>query len=366
MTPSKFCTECGSPALSGAQFCSSCGAHVLDQPQVRGDDDPIETSSERQPADADRTTVSVNATTDRWPRSQSRWAQAGPGLLPIRLWVVIGLISLVGVAIAIPSLYLLFTSLPLLAVGGEGTLLGVFVLVLLAIPLVFGLGCLYLARRIQQGDRVARVLAIALCAAGAAACFLTDARDIGWVIAGLLALGAAALLGFDPVVIAHFRGDDATHGAEPSAVVAARTMMVFVAACVLMVGVMFIPLGVYAPSLFAYGSIDVAISLGIFYLSRRLAAGEATARVVSSGVALVYLVNSVIAGHGQPGVILPVGLALCVVGLLWLPPSSRQYFGTLQRPRQPLVAAVERLVDSFVGAAFAVMKGSTPTGGSGA
>ncbi|MGH9089956.1 MAG: hypothetical protein ACRDZR_01025 [Acidimicrobiales bacterium] len=285
--------------------------------------------------------------------------------MPPRLWIVVALLSLVGLVIVVPSLLLLVDSLAFFSFGnGFDTAFGVFVLVLLLVPLAFGLGCLYLARRIQQGDRVARVIAIVLCLSAAAACLLTGARDLGWVLAGLLALGAAGMLGLDPVVRSYFTGEDARYGAEPTGVVAARVLMVVVAVAMLLVGLLFLPLAAYEPSLAVYGVLQVVIALGVLYLSRRLAAGDATARVFATGAALVYLVDAIVAGHGEPGVILPVALALCVIGLLWLPDSSRRYFAGLPRPSRPLVAAVERAVDSAVTGAVTAVRGVAANGGS--
>ncbi len=127
----------------------------------------------------------------------------------------------------------------------------------LLITLVLGLGCVYLARRVQQGDRVARVLAIVVCLTIGSACILTSARDLGWVLSAVVALATAGLLAFDPAVKAHFLGEDAAYGAERSAVVTARVLLVCVACAVILVGIMFLPVGAYEPSLIAVGLIAV-------------------------------------------------------------------------------------------------------------
>lgn len=351
-----YCTGCGSPATPGDRYCSACGMAVAESSEER-------TVPNRANEPTAWTVVDLQGRTRHGEGLRSSPSDAQAQGVPSRLWIVISLLGLVGLVIVVPSLLLLVDSLTLFSFGnGFDTAFGVFVVALLLVPLVFGLGCLYLARRIQQGDRVARVLAIALCLSGGAACLLTGARDLGWVLAGLLALGVPAMLGLDPVVRRHFTGDEARHGAEPSAVVAARVLMVVVAGGMLLVGVLFLPLAVYEPSLAVYGVVDIAVSLGVIYLSRRMAAGDATARVLATVLAFVYLVDAIVAGHGEPGVILPVALALCVIGLLWLPASSRRYFAGLPRPGQPLLATVERVVDSAIAGAVTSIRGAAADG----
>jgi hypothetical protein len=354
-----YCTGCGSPVARGDRYCPTCGSAIVSAPGNRSASNGV---TETSPPAAVDLQPKIRPPEGLWSSLREPPARS----VPPRLWTVIVLLALVGVVIVVPTLFLLVDSLALFSFGnGFDTAFGVFVMVLLLVPLVFGLGCLYLARRIQQGDRVARVLAIVLCLSAAAACLLTGARDLGWVLAGLLALGTAAMLGLDPVVRSHFTGEDARYGAEPSGVVAARALMVVVAAGMLLVGVLFLPLAAYEPSLAVYGVLEVVIALGVFYLSRRLAAGDTTARVLATGLALVYLMDAIVAGHGEPGVILPVALALCVIGLLWLPDSSRRYFAGLPRPSQPVVATVERAIDFAVAGAATAVRGARGEGGSG-
>jgi hypothetical protein len=262
-----------------------------------------------------------------------------------RLWTI-GLLAAVGGLLVVVSIYLLFNALPLLGDGGFGIALGLFIILLLIVPLVFGCGLLYLARRLQQGDRLSRVLAVVTCAAVALASLLSGARDAGWVLAAILALGVILLLTIDPVVRAHFSGPDARYGSEPTPVVAARALMVVVAGCDVFVALGFFVLSPYAGSLAGWGVVILTVGISVFVLSRQLAAGSTTARVLTTGLAAVYLVLSLFAGHGEPGVILPVALALCIPCLLWLPNSSRKYFTGLDRPTAPLILAVEHTLNS--------------------
>jgi hypothetical protein len=199
---------------------------------------------------------------------------------------------------------------------------------------------------------LARVLTVVTCAAVTLASLLSGARDAGWVLAAILALGLILLLPIDPVVRAHFSAPDARYGSEPTPVVAARALMVVVAACDVFVTLGFFVLSPYAGSLAGWGivilavAVAVAVGVSVFVLSRQLAAGNATARVLTTGLAAVYLVLSLFAGHGEPGVILPATFALCIPCLLWLPSSSREYFAGLDRPTAPLILAVEHTLNS--------------------
>jgi hypothetical protein len=328
-----MCTSCGGEQENG-DFCMHCGASL---------------SSNRPEASRSADASSAGGTTEdtvlkRFTTSMKIKPETPPP--HPRLWAVIGLLAVVGGLLVVVSIYLLFNALPLLGDGGFGSALGLFIILLLIVPLVFGCGLLYLARRLQQGDRLSRVLTVVTCAAVALASLLSGARDAGWVLAAILALGVILLLTIDPVVRAHFSGPDARYGSEPTPVVAARGLMVVVAACDVFVALGFFVLSPYAGSLAVWGVVILTVGISVFVLSRQLAAGSTTARVLTTGLAAVYLVLSLFAGHGEPGVILPATFALCIPCLLWLPSSSREYFAGLDRPTAPLILAVEHTLNS--------------------
>jgi hypothetical protein len=269
---------------------------------------------------------------------------------PPQLWAVIGLLGVIGAASLIWSIYWAFQVFPILSEGSSAVALGAFILVILAIPFCFGLGCMYIARRLQACDRVARIVAVILTASAAAAFLLTGSRDAVLVIVALGCLAVSGILLFDPAAKNHFTGPFALHTSEPSPVVAARVLMIIVGCCLFLVGIMFLPLAQLQGILALYGLIDVGLAVMLFWLSRRLSKGDSAARVLVTGLAILYAVVSLLAGYGQPGVILPVGLAAGVVGLLWLPASSASYFASLGRPTQPAMATTERTIESLVDA----------------
>jgi len=264
--------------------------------------------------------------------------------------VVIGLLGAVGVTVVAWSCYYVFQALGLFSGGSIGVALGLFVLILLAVPFCFGIGCLYLARRLQAADRVARVLVVVLCVSASAAFVLTGARDLALVLAAIACLTISGVLTLDPTTRSHFTGPWAPHRTEPTPVVAARILIVIVGSCWFLVGVMFLPLAEISASSAGYGVLFIGLAAVLFTLSRRLSRGDPSARVLITVLALVYALLSILAGHGEPGVILPVGLAGGVVGLLWLPITSRDYFSALPPPTRPSLAAIDRGLQGAVAA----------------
>ena len=226
-----MCTSCGGEQENG-DFCMHCGASLSSNPPEGS-----------RSAD---TLSAAGLTEDTMLTRFTTSMKIKPGTPPPhpRLWAVIGLLAVVGGLLVVVSIYLLFNALPLLGDGGFGIALGLFIILLLIVPLVFGCGLLYLARRLQQGDRLSRVLTVVTCAAVALASLLSGARDAGWVLAAILALGVILLLTIDPVVRAHFSGPDARYSSEPTPVVAARALMVVVAGCDVFVALGFFVLSV--------------------------------------------------------------------------------------------------------------------------
>ena len=170
-------------------------------------------------------------------RQRAAWRiPEGTPRAPVRLWAVITVLGIVGALSAGWAVYWGVQVAPTLFDGGLATELSSFVLVLLAVPFVFGISSIYLARRLQALDRVARFLAIALCLSAALAFLLTDVRDALLVVVALACVGLALFLLLDPVVRSYFKGADF----EPEPIVAARVLSVLVACAMFLVGVMLV------------------------------------------------------------------------------------------------------------------------------
>lgn len=277
----------------------------------------------------------------------------------MQLWVVIWLAAGVGAVAAVWSIYWAIRIVPVLGDGELGLVLGAFALGVLTIPLSFGVGSIYLARRMQAGDRLARLMAIVVYASAALAFILSGVRDLATVLVGIGCLAAVALLTIDPATKAHFSGESESDHGGPPTVVAARFLMVIVAGCIAIVGLMFLAFSTIDVALAIGGLIQVGVAALLFWLSRQLAHGNRTARVVSSGLALVYLVLNLLGGNEQPGVILPVGIALGIVVLLWAPAASARFFEVQPPPVQPAIAGIDRAVSG----AIARVNPSAPGGG---
>lgn len=266
----------------------------------------------------------------------------------MQLWVVIWLAAGVGVLSLAWSIYWAIQIAPILGQGELGLVLGAFALGVLTIPLSFGIGSIYLARRMQAGDRLARVMAIVVYASAALAFILSSARDLATVLVGIGCLAVVALLAVDPSTKAHFAGGpDAEHGGPPT-VVAARFLMVIVAGCIAVVGLMFLAFSTVDAVLAIGGLIQMGVAGLLFWLSRQLAHGNRGARVASSALALVYLVLNLLGGNEQPGVILPVGIAVGIVVLLWVPAASNRFFAALPVPLQPAIAGIDQAISGAI------------------
>jgi hypothetical protein len=259
------------------------------------------------------------------------------------------LLGAIGVLLVVVSIYLFSQIASVFGDGSFGVEFGLYITLLLMIPFILGVGILYLARRLQQGDRLARVLAVMTCLAIAAATLLTGSHDFGWTLTGLLAIGAALLLLLDPIVKNHFLGEDARYANEPVPVVAARTLMVIVAACDTFVGLAYLVLTPFDSHLVVWGIVSLAVALTVFVLSRQLAVGNPSARVLTTILATIYFFLSFFTGQGAPGVIVPVALAVSVVGLLWLPTSSRRYFDRMANPTNPTLFAIDQSLNRAAG-----------------
>ncbi len=355
-----ICDRCGSGASDSDRVCRSCGSLLAGR--VRPERAITETDLDQT---VDRSALMQLAGTGAecdaadpapppqavpsWVRVRASWnLSPGTPSPPAQLWVVIATMGLIGVVSVGWSIYWASKALDLFSLGHLGVAVGVFILGVLAVPLSFGLGCTYLARRLQAADRVARVLTVVLCLSAAAAFILSGARDLTLVLVALVCIGVVVMLLADPATKSHFTGPHAIYGSEPSPVVASRVLMVIVGCCMFLVGVMLIPLSEIDGTLVIYGLLEIGLAGMVFWLSRRLSRGDPAARVFVTCLALLYALLSIVVGHGEPGVILPVGLALGTVGLLWLPRSSRIYFAALSRPSQPAVAAAERLVEGLI------------------
>lgn len=289
-------------------------------------------------------------------------APSAPGKVPPMLWVVMVVLAAVGAATVALCAVVAIPALGLLGQGTLGLALGVFFLLVAAIPFSFGAGCVYIAWRMKAADRLARILAIVTNLGLAGACLLASGGRLLIVFLALVCAGFAATLMFEPSTRRYFTGPAALHGAEPDAVVVARLLMVVVGAAMFEVGLAMCVLGIVFPTSLVYGALELSIGIGVFWTSRRLAHGDRAARVYATCLAVVYALVSLIAGRGGVGIVLPSALSTAVIGLLWLPPSCASYFAGLATPKVVAVAAIDRAVMQAVGGVRgALLQSATPS-----
>jgi len=272
---------------------------------------------------------------------------------PPAVWVVVVALGAVGVLTVVFCLVALVGSLSLFGQGSVGVALGAWSLLLLCIPLGLGMGCSYVAWRLRAGDRVARIAAVMVTLALSAALLLASEGRVLAILLGLVSAGLAAALMFEPRARAYFTGPGAAQEREPEAVVAARFLMVYVASGTFLVGLAFAAFSFVETIFLLYGSVNMGIAVGVFWTSRRLAQGDASARVYTTGLAVVYAIFGLASGQGSIGVLLPGLLSAAVVSLLWVPRASALYFTQLDGGSPVMVAAVDRALSRAVTAVSA-------------
>ncbi|MDQ1394463.1 MAG: hypothetical protein QOF30_3440, partial [Acidimicrobiaceae bacterium] len=250
----------------------------------------------------------------------------GPINPPRRLWFVVAIMAGMGLLTLIPVFTGVVAAMRAMGDGGLGGALALFFLVILAIPAAFGVACVLLAVALSRGDRVARVLSVALSATIGVAVLFSASLTPAWLV---VLSGCAATIGFltlDVSVRDYFHGPGARGRAEPEFVVAARTLLIVLATCIGLVGVMYLPLGTIGGRFALIGLVMLAVATAVVVMSRRVGQGDPNARTVVTAVMAIYGLLSFVDGHNELSVLLPLGLAAAVVGFLWLPESSKSFF----------------------------------------
>jgi len=280
------------------------------------------------------------------------------------VWVAAGALGVVGVLTVLFASGVAVVGFSLLGGGDIGFAFGALALLVAAVPLEIGVVSIYAGWRLRAGDRVARICAVVITVGLAVALLLGSEGRLLVIALGLCSAGLAASLMFEPSTRAYFTGSAAAQGGEPDPVVAARLLMALVAGAVLLVGLGFLALSVVRGVFLLYGGMEIGIAVCVFVMSRRLSQGDGSARVYTTGLAVVYALIGLIVGEGAIGVLLAGTISVSVLALLWLPESSQIYFARLNTEREPL-----RLVgalDSSLNRVAAVLRTSGPaTSGTG-
>ncbi len=247
--------------------------------------------------------------------------------LPRELLAVIGLLCVAGLFTGVPVLQALPDAFKLISEGGLWDSFGLLVLVLLAELGLFAVACFLLAWQLSQGDPVARVVTVAVSGSLVFGLLLGNGLDDGSATVTLLCSIAVVVALTVPPRIKEFFADRAP-GPAPTPVVAAEALLLLLSAILLAVGVAYLPLmsvkGKFA--LVGLGMIGIAVSG--FRARRRLTMGDPGARTLVSGLMAGAAVAILLGGDGSltGPLFIPLGLALAIVGLLWVPQESQALF----------------------------------------
>jgi hypothetical protein len=257
------------------------------------------------------------------------WQRSLPGpfkSIPLELLTVCSLMGFAGLLILWPVLKSLPDLFKLLGSSGFVLDLAALLIIMWLLLGFFGATCLVLAWRLAHADRVARGISYILLGAIALSLLLGNVHDTQLTLVLLACCAAIGVLWLSPNVGAFFAGAGAPDGDQPVPVVVARTLIAVWGGCVLLEGLLFLPLGSLGGAYLPVGLVLVAIGGGAFLVNRRLADGDDTARRIASGGAALNLILLIILGRSDPGVLIPLALVAGVVWNLWYPLESRRFF----------------------------------------
>ena len=246
--------------------------------------------------------------------------------IPLELLGVCGAMALSGLLLLWPSLALLGDGFPILGDGSSGLALGLLAIDIGVIILAFAAVLLLLAWRLSHGDRVARGLSYVMLGAIAFAVLVGGDHSVGLIIVMLLSLACIAVLALVPAVKQFFTGPDAPHGDESMSVTMVRTLLTWFAGSAIFLGVTFLPMGAIGAQMVVAGLVFIAVGVGVFMLSSRLARGQSTARLITTGLTGAYALLALIGGGRNTATLLDLAIAAGVVCLLWLPEDARRHF----------------------------------------
>jgi hypothetical protein len=302
--PGGVCAVCGT-AVSG-------GSHICAPPPVEA------------------TAATAQVVPPPPPASPAPWQSSLPApfnTVPVEVVLIAALMAFAGVLVLWPTLKALPDVFNLLGSGnGLGFQFGLLLFTVWIVLALFGTSLLVLAWRLGHADRVARGLSYCLCGSIGAAILLGDQQGTQLVLVMLACFGAIAVLALVPRVQQFYAGGQAPQGDQPTSVVIARTLVAVWASCMTLVGAMFLPLGGLGSKFVLVGLVMLALGIGAFYANKRVGRGDQAARKVVTVGAALYALLTLIVGRSDPGLLIPLGIAVGIVWNLWRPEDARRYF----------------------------------------
>jgi hypothetical protein len=324
-----ICPNCGQSAYAGAHFCPACGLSLAaDRPVDAPPPWPAETFGPPPVAFGPPPAAFVPPPNAGTPYSPP----PGKPAPPPEIWVVAGLLVLVGGVVLYPLLRYGFPLVPWLfrsslERGIAGLILAVFVLIGSV-----GVALIAIAVLLVRGSRVGRALACVACGAVAFGFLVegqTTARGTGnqstVSVLVVLACAASIVLVTSTPSARRFFSFDAD---RPVGVLAATVLAVYLGGDTVAVGLFLLPVGALGSEYVAYGLLLIALGGGLIAVTRPLRMGNPGARIVVSGAFIAYAILAALVGKGlaNPAALLALCACIGCLVLLWLVPSSAAHF----------------------------------------
>ena len=305
-----FCAKCGQTLAPAAQFCGACGTPRAAAAQ------PATPPPSPPPGGPPRTSAPAD-----WQASLPAPFRA----LPVDLLAACALMAVAGLFTLWPVLDILPDMLDLLTSSESfSRSLGLLALALWLVLAFVVAACFLLAWRIAHADRLARGLTYVVLGGFAASVLIGNVHTTGMTIAMLASAAAVAVLALAPGPRAFFAAGE--QGGHPEGLVVARTLLTAWSAILIVVGLLFLPIGSLADRYVVVGVLFILLGGAAILLNRRLAEGDPLARIAVSASAVVYLVLLFVLEERNASLLLPLAMAVGIAVYLWLPADVQRYF----------------------------------------
>jgi hypothetical protein len=248
---------------------------------------------------------------------------------PPEVWLVVALLCGAGLSIGVPVVQALPDALGLVTAES----IGLLVLALVAALALLALTCFLLAWQVTRADPVARVVTVVVAGSLAFGLLLGDGvADFEGKVTLLCSVAAVVCLTV-PARAKEFFARQAG-GAVPAAVVGAEAAVLLLAAILLLVGIACVRAGAQDAEYAVGGLGMVGVSIAGVKVRRRLETPDQAARALMSALMAGAVVAILVATEGSVTgpLFIPLGMAVSIVLLLWLPQESQAFYR--RRPSQ--------------------------------
>lgn len=375
-----YCSACGARAGDGDAFCGHCGTRLVvpaaAPPPVAvappAGPLPIKWSTDdAQPGDTSQTRPVSPVAAGSGPGGSST-PSSGYEVAPPQVWLVAVALVVLGGLLLYPLIRYGFPVLPGLFHTSLERALAAAVLAVLLLVGGFGAGMVCLGVMLVRGSPVARLLAAALGGIiGIAELVGGQPTTLGGTSHTTASFVVAAVCAAVVVLLtapASVRRYFAARTSTPVSVAAAAAAAVVIGVDSMIFGLCLLPVGTVAGGKYvAWGALLMAVGLTLLAAARALQAGSQPARIIVTAgfVAFAALCLITSDGHLTIASVVAVGLALAVLGMLWIDPAAQQFYTAATRPvhtgRRPIGLIVTACVAAIATVWAATAAGGTPT-----